>query len=219
MRIRGASIAAAVACMTVLAALWVPPTTAQNPELPATITLGPGSALWLEGKSNLRGFESRTTKVSVKFTRDPNTSAPSTPKELAAFLRASGVRNLQVEVPVTSLRSSKAGLDKHLWRDLRADNHPAVTFHLTDYTVTPVESKGDTIVIKAEGVLRVAGRERPVTLTARAYRADHGLWLEGSQTLRMTDFGIKPRTMMLGTLRVKDQIVVRYRLLLVPGNN
>ena len=68
-------------------------------------------------------------------------------------------------------------------------------------------------------VLTVAGRERPVTLAARACGGDQGLWLEGRETLRMTDFGIKPRTMMLGSLRVKDQIIVRYRMLLVPGNN
>jgi hypothetical protein len=65
----------------------------------------------------------------------------------------------------------------------------------------------------------VAGRERPVALIARAYIADQGLWLAGRETLLMTDFGIKPRKMMLGTLRVKDQIVVNYRLLLVPGKS
>jgi hypothetical protein len=60
------------------------------------------------------------------------------------------------------------------------------------------------------------GRERPVTLEARAIRNGSGVWLEGSRGLRMTDYGIKPPTMMLGTLRVGDSITVRYRLLLVP---
>ena len=216
MRIKEAQIAAALACTALLAALFIPPSTAQDAQ-PATISLGPGSALWLEGKSNLHDFESRTTKISVKFTADPNTSVPSTLEGLAGFLL--GVRSLDVEVPVTALRSSKAALDKNLWQDLRADKHPTVTFHLTANTVTPVQPGGDTLVIKADGVLTVAGRERPVALTARAYGADQGIWLEGRETLRMTDFGIKPRTMMLGTLRVKDQIVVRYRLLIVPGKS
>lgn len=218
MRIRGAWIAAIWACVALLAAPWVAPTAADGTEVPASIKLGPGSTLWLQGKSNMHDFESRTTTVSVTFTRDANTAAPSTADELATFLRASGVRSLDVEVPVKSLRSSKAGLDKNLWQDLRADQHPAITFHLTGYTVTSLESNSDTIAIKADGLLTVAGHERPITLTSRAYRSEEGLWLEGSEKLLMTEFGIKPRTMMLGTLRVKDPIVVRYRLLLVPGN-
>jgi hypothetical protein len=32
----------------------------------------------------------------------------------------------------------------------------------------------------------------------------------------MSDYGIKPPTMMMGTIRVGDKVTVRYRLLLVP---
>ena len=193
--------------------------TAQNADLPAAIELGPGSVLWLEGKSNLHGFESKSSKVTVKFTRDPGTKAPSTAAELEALLRASGVRNLSVDVPVKSLHSDKEALDKNLWKDLRSDDYPAIQFHLNRYTLTSKESRGDTMDIRAEGSLTVAGREQPVTLAGRAYRSDHGVWLDGTQPLRMTEFGIKPRTMMLGTLRVKDEVAVHYRLLLVPGDS
>jgi len=34
----------------------------------------------------------------------------------------------------------------------------------------------------------------------------------------MSEFGIKPPTMMMGTLRVGDAVTVSYRLLLVPKN-
>ena len=34
----------------------------------------------------------------------------------------------------------------------------------------------------------------------------------------MSQFGIRPPSMMLGTLRVADRIVIRYRLLLVSNS-
>jgi polyisoprenoid-binding protein YceI len=177
--------------------------------------------LWIEGKSNVHDFESRTTTVVVRIKRDSSASAPTTAAELEALVRGSHVHSLDVEVPVTSLHSGKAGLDKNLWQDLRAQANPAIRFHLTKYTVSARaaqrDTKSDTIAISAEGTLRIAGRERPVTLNARAYRSDSGLWIDGSQELQMTDFGIKPRAMMLGTLRVKDEVVVHYHLLLMPS--
>ena len=116
-----------------------------------------------------------------------------------------------------SLRSAKSGLDKNLWKNLRADEFPAIRFHLAKYDVAPAGASPDTLRIRAEGTLEVAGATRPDTLDARAYRTAQGLWIEGDEPLLMSDFGIRPPTMMMGTLRVKDRIVVRYRLLLVPG--
>ncbi|MEO5987353.1 MAG: YceI family protein, partial [Candidatus Eisenbacteria bacterium] len=113
----------------------------------------------------------------------------------------------------------KEGIDKNLWKDLQAEVFPTIQFHLTKYTVGANPAKGDTTHLQAEGVLRIAGRERPVTLRMHAYRSAEGLWVDGNERLRMTDYGIKPRTMMLGTLRVKDEVVVRYHLLLIPQGN
>ena len=188
-----------------------------TPESPSGVHLGPGSALWLNGTSNVHDFEGRTSTLIVRVSGDSTQHAPSTPAELEAYLRSTGVRSLEVEVPTNSLRSGKAGLDKNMWSDLEADKHPAIQFHLAHYSVAPRENPGDTLVVHMDGVLKIAGHERPVMLTARGVRGDNGIWFEGTYGLLMTDFGIKPRTMMLGTLRVRNAITVHYRLLLVPG--
>ncbi len=215
MRFRRGAIATAVACAS--AFMFTGVAAQASPATPAGIGLGPGSTLWLQGSSNLHEFEARTTAVTVKLTGDPAQHAPSTPAEIESYLRASGVRGLEVDVPTTSLHSGKTGLDKNMWKDLRADQYPAIQFHLTHYTVTPHEGSGDTLVARVEGALRIAGKECPVALSVKGHRGDGGLWFEGSHALRMTDFGIKPRTMMLGTLRVRDDVTVHFRLLLVPA--
>jgi YceI-like protein len=183
---------------------------------PLPVTLGRGSVLWLEGTSTLHGFESRSQAVEIELLRGRETPNPSDASDLVALMGSSSVRGAVVRVPVVSLRSDKAALDKNLRKTLRAEQYPTVRFDLGHYDVDPDGATGDTIAIRARGWLTISGQARPVTLETRAHRADMGVWLEGSHALRMSEYGIAPPTLMLGTLRVGDRVTVRYRLLLVP---
>lgn len=183
---------------------------------PAGVRIGTGSVLWIEGSSNIHDWESRTTQMSVQLTRDSSAATPATPVELEALVREGRVDGLVLEVPVRALHSKKSGIDKNLWNDLKAEQHPTITFRLQRYSLASRAAKSDTTELRAEGTLQVAGQERPVSLTGRVHLTDAGLRLDGSHAMRMTEFGIKPRTMMLGTLRVRDEITVHYQLLLAP---
>lgn len=160
MRIRRASIAAALAFTAALAACgW---------RAPPRRTL---------------------TTLSITFTRDPSVREPSTPEELAAFLPTSGVRGLDVEVPVTSLRSHKKGINMNLWQDLLADKHPNVTFHLTDYTVTPAESNGASEVyapaaMSAENLEDIARKHQGIASSAVRALQGGSAGREAGETLR-----------------------------------
>lgn len=190
---------------------------ADTPAAPAAIALGRGSSLWLEGSSNLHRFESKTTDLALAVTRDAAAPDVSDAPSLETLVRSSGVSGLDLDIPVTSLHSERKGLDKNMYKALRADENPTIHFHLAKYSLHPRAAGGDTLDVSAEGALRVAGRERPVALSAVLVRTDQGLWLEGSKTLQMTQFGVRPPTMMLGALRVDDHITVRYKLLLAPA--
>jgi polyisoprenoid-binding protein YceI len=182
---------------------------------PMTVAHGPGSTLWLEGTSTLHDFESRTSAVGITLTADAAVAHPADAAALLASVKGSGVHDVTVTVPVRSLHSGKDGLDKNLWKDLQADAHPLITFHLGAYAARS-QDPGDTLAIHAEGTLEIAGHARPIQLEARAWRDDAGLWLVGSEPLLMSEYGIHPPTMMLGTLKVADRITVHYRLLLAP---
>ena len=186
------------------------PTTAT---VPVPVRLGPASALWLEGTSNVHDFESRTTEPAITIARN----AAADGNDLVALLRVSNILAVDVMVPVRSLHSPRSGIDKNLWKALKSEQFKNITFHLDRYTFPAHGSAGDTLAIQAEGSLSIAGQERSTKLDARMYPGKGGMWLEGSHTLKMTEFGIKPPTMMLGTLRVGNQITIRYRLLLVAG--
>ncbi len=178
---------------------------------PVPVRLGPGTSIWLEGTSTLHDFESSTRQMTIVISRDAQTPASA---GLATLVRTTALREVVLKVPVRTLESGKAGLDRNLWKTLRATEHPDITFTLLTYSV-PEGVAGDTVPVRAEGTLEVAGAQRPATVDARLYAGDGGFWLVGRHALRMSEFGIKPPTMMLRTLRVGDAVTVHYRLLLV----
>ncbi|MEO7868961.1 MAG: hypothetical protein ABIU54_15090, partial [Candidatus Eisenbacteria bacterium] len=105
MRVRGKWLAVLVGNVLGMTLLGADGIQAQGLPSPVSIRLGTGSALWIEGKSNLHDFESRTTTVTVKLTRGATVPAPATPADLESLVRGSFARGLEVEVPVMSLHS------------------------------------------------------------------------------------------------------------------
>jgi len=72
----------------------------------------------------------------------------------------------------------------------------------------PVETK-----IDAKGTLTIAGVVREIGMAVTAVREGSMVRLRGGAPLLMTQFGIKPPTMMMGALRTADQVVVSFDLL------
>jgi hypothetical protein len=172
--------------------------------------------LWLEGTSTVHDYESRTTAPTVKLLRDASVADPVDVAALDQWLRAGGLKGLELGVPLSTLHSKKGStLDKNLLKTLKAEQNPEITFHVTQAKVGG--ATGDSIKVSADGMLRVAGRERPITVAGRLVRSEAGVWLNGSHGLRMSEYDVKPPTMMLGTLKVHDSVTVHFRLLLAPG--
>ena len=193
------------------------PASSQAPaSVPAAVRLGPGSALWIEGTSTVHDWESRTTQPTLKLARDGSVADPADVPALDQWLRSGGLRGLELGVPLATMHSQKGStLDKNLLKALKAEKNPEITFHLTQAKVG--EPSGDSLSVSADGVLRVAGRERPITVAGRLVRSEAGVWLNGSHGLRMSEYDVKPPTMMLGTLKVHDSVSVHFRMLLAPG--
>jgi len=212
---RAAAPVATVATIAVITAIAMPCRSVADVAAHSALRFAPGSELWMEGKSTVHDWESRTKTINVVFTRAAGRADPSASAAIEAFVRSRGIRSVDVRIPVSSLHSERKGLDKNLLKSLRADKYPTIQFHMDRYTVvSPVTA--DTLKLRLEGALTIRGIARPITLDARARKEDKGMWIEGAEPLDMSDFGIKPPTMMLGTLKVKDRIVIHYRLLLAP---
>jgi hypothetical protein len=178
------------------------------------LEVGSGSRLWLEGKSTMHDYESTASKLDATLRQDES-RWPAEARGVEAiegFVRAHGVTSIEVVVPVTGLHSKKAGLDKNMYKALAAAKHPEIRFRMSEYDVA--DGVAEAMTLGAKGLLEVAGVERPIELTVKAIREGDRLRLRGSTPLLMSSFGIKPPTMMMGTLKVADRVVVSFDLVL-----
>jgi len=86
---------------------------------------------------------------------------------------------------------------------LDANQHPSIDFRST--AIQPV-AEGYRI----EGLVRMHGIEKPIVSLAQRVNGHYSADL----TLHQPDFGIKPFSAMLGTLKIKPDVIVR---LMVPA--
>jgi hypothetical protein len=83
---------------------------------------------------------------------------------------------------------------------LQADQHPYVQIRVDRIDAAQVRL-----------TLALHGRTRVLALPVRVHAGDP-MTVEGAFTLRQTDFGIQPFTVLGGALAVQDEIGLRYRL-------
>lgn len=182
---------------------------------PADITLQPGSKLSLKGSSTAHDYTCQATKLEVTVKSDAARwpAKASGTNALEAFVRDGGITGIDVVVPVAGLHSAKSGLDKNMYKALKAEAHPEIRFHMAGYQVSKDAPAGEARV-DAKGSLKIAGVEREVPIAVTVVRDGDAVRLRGSVPLLMSNFGIKPPTMMMGTLKTKDQVVVSFDLLI-----
>jgi polyisoprenoid-binding protein YceI len=94
-------------------------------------------------------------------------------------------------------------------KTLGADRYPEATFSTTSFDPAP-DGAGGTI----DGTLTLAGKSRPERLTVNQASPGH---YTAKTTVRQTDFGLKPYSAFLGSLKVADAVEVEIELDLSAG--
>lgn len=170
-----------------------------------TAGLGTGSKLWIEGGSTLHPWSSAATAMTMDVALD----APS----LSSGMSGQAPAKVTLLVPVAAMKSEHSGMDKNLQKALGAKQNPNIVFTMKGYKLLGQPAGG----ISAWGDLSIAGQTKPETINASLSWKGGRAVIDGQQPLLMTDFGVKPPTLMLGTLKVDDRIVVKFHLELEPG--
>jgi hypothetical protein len=174
--------------------------------------LQPGSALWITGDSTLHAWGSTATKVEVAATFASDQS------DLSDAVAKGGLKALSLSIPVKSLKSGEgSGMDKNTYKALKEPKAPAIGFTLLDYKTEAGKDGG--LRVLAHGKLSIAGAVKEVVVEGACRFTAGGLQVTGSHELLMTDFGVKPPTLMLGTIKVANKIVVHFDLKLKASSN
>jgi len=172
------------------------------------------SELWFEGTSTLHGYKCVVREISGSFLVKEMIS-DSTLTEFNSKT-ITGV----VQIPVFSIESGKAKMDKKIQKSMKAEEHPEIIFEIISAELTGIPEAGNLqLQLNAVGDLKIAGVEKVIYLQMTGNLEPNGaIRFTGSKELRMTDFDIKPPTMFFGTLKTGNEITVHFDLALVPSD-
>lgn len=168
------------------------------------LTLQPESRLWVDGTSTVRSF---TCKAS---TFDASISTTQDAAVVAVLGGEKAVDAVTLTVPAARLDCNNGTMNSHMLKALKATDHPQITFRMDSYDLAPA---GAGMVGTLRGDLTLGGVTKPIVVEAVA--ADGGdatLLVTGTHVLKMTDYGLKPPSLMLGTMKVGDAVTVGFEL-------
>jgi polyisoprenoid-binding protein YceI len=173
------------------------------------MSVRPESKVTLTGGSNLHDWACRSTSFNATIA-----VAPAFQTEPLTHV-AQPITQISVAIPVKSLDCGHGKMNDNLYKALKTTEYPDIKYVLGSYALDSSKSTADSFVALTKGELTVAGKTVLVEIPITGTRLDGGAARgEGSVKLLMTDFGIKPPTALLGTLRTKNEIEVSFRVLL-----
>jgi hypothetical protein len=162
---------------------------------PRNLSLGKDSRLWIEGTSTVRSYKCTASKLDVAAFGEPSAA----PAEI--------VKSASLVVPVAQLDCGNKTMNEHMRKALKAEQNPQISWKMTSYDV-----QGASVTV--DGKLTIAGKENAIQLKGTG-TADNGvIRFKGSKQFKMTEYGVKPPTLMLGTMKVGDPVTVSFDLVL-----
>jgi polyisoprenoid-binding protein YceI len=159
------------------------------------------ATITIAGTSNVHDYTATT--ADAKITRVQFGSNVAGAAFWDEVQKPGGLAAFDLAIKADSLKSSKDGLDKNMYKALKTKEHPVITFSLK-------RMEGAPGALKAIGVLQIAGVEREVTLPLKTTRKGDALAVAGEIDVLMTDYGIAPPKAMMGMVKADPKITVTF---------
>ena len=169
------------------------------------LVLQPQSRLWIDGTSSIRSFSCKAAEVNAVI----EATGPNAIPQL--LLADKGVKSVRVTVPAERLDCGNGTMNEHMRKASKLSEYKSIEFRLTEYTVA---HNADGISGAIDGSLLLGGVTKPITLQATGKSEGGMLHITGSYDLDMTEYGLKPPTLMFGRIKVGRTVKVNYDLLL-----
>ena len=192
--------------LTVSALMAVAATAGAQSASAIRLRLDPGSEVTIEGTSSMHAFHCKTNKIMAYVDVDPGYT-----KDLTKVARP--IVSVKVNIVVRTLSCGNGQMDKNMYSTLDADKNPIIKYTMSGYDILDGSAKPTAFVAKTTGTLVISGQEKVISMKINAERLSDGkATAEGEQDVLMTDFGIKPPSFMFGTLKVGNEIKVKFNL-------
>jgi polyisoprenoid-binding protein YceI len=155
----------------------------------------------VQGTSSLHDWESVIEKIECKASYTIEQSVLTEIKEAI------------VKIPVESIKSPKGKMmDNKTYEAFDHKKNPMIIFALSSV-------KTNASVADLKGMLTMAGAAQPIDLRVTYKILPNGdLQITGTKKIKMTDFRMEPPTAMMGTIKVGDEVTVKFELTLTNAS-
>src|SRR5437868_1207561 len=115
----------------------------------ARVAVAPESKLWIEGTSTIHEWTCKATTLDAAIDVDAAAAqiAAAPPKML---------KRVQVKVPVRSLKCGHGGMDDNLYKALKADSDPQISYIMASFE--PSAEGATEFTLNTIGTLTIAGK-------------------------------------------------------------
>ena len=153
----------------------------------------------INGTSNLHNWNERIEKISGK-----SDVRQASDKSLS-------IQTLNIVVQVNSLKSDESGMISRTFKALKGDRYPEITLMLTE-PVANIPYGANAYPAYAKGRLTIAGVTRSIIIPVKiTLNEDKKIIIDGTQQIKMTDYGIDPPTALLGMLKTRDIVTINFK--------
>ncbi|TXG39286.1 YceI family protein [Seonamhaeicola maritimus] len=153
------------------------------------------SSLTVFGTSNLHGWkvDAKTQQGAISFNN----------------LQSCEIDHLSLTVLTTSLKGVKPGMAETASETLKSDKYKYILFALTEVKKITEKDSG-VFELEALGDLIIAGTKKSVPMRFDVVIDDNKVILEGKVKLKMTDFNLTPPEALMGAIKAKDDIMLKF---------
>lgn len=154
--------------------------------------------LSFEGTSTVRAFKCNARTVTANMVTDAADAAAAPIADL--------VTKASVVIPVASIDCGNGTMNEHMRKALKASEAADISFTLGGYTVS-----GGTATL--HGTLTLAGKSNPIQIPATVADEAGGVRVKATKAIDMTEWGVKPPSLMMGTMKVKPIVKITFDVL------
>jgi YceI-like domain len=162
----------------------------------SVITFDTESKVWVEGTSTVKAYKCAAKSIVAEMQEGPEGSSANV---------AQLVKSAVVTVATEALECGNGTMNEHMRKALKQSEHPNVSFTLDSYTLDP------TGLLK--GKLQIAGQEKEVEFPATITDNNGTIRVVGSKQINMKEWGVKPPSLMLGTMKVNPVVTINFDVL------
>jgi polyisoprenoid-binding protein YceI len=121
------------------------------------------------------------------------------------------LQQVELKIPVTDIQSEHGKImDTKTYEAFNSEKNPYIIFKMKSYTQ---KAASNDILLTVDGDLTMNGFTNAIRLSVVGKTLPGGdIQFIGSRNLKMTDYKMKPPTAMMGTIKVGDEVTLKFDL-------